>query len=300
MLSRADMMGKIQQLYREDRPVPYLTFMHMFNDLLADASDIVPEEPGDGIREQFRAACMCAATGVFDREGRGEQRLKEFREKIYPYWKSKLSPEEFAPYEDILEGTERRRHRAAQERERAAQAGDERSQALLEKLGLAAGADEAPAPPAADLPAHLRHARAFGSVDELCKAIRSGDLRAEYLPREKAPDLARYPLDEHEVTVKVAAAGGQTYVVLSVAIGRNSVPDALERVDLFAAEMGYRRMADFAYMRQDDEFACTVSVGPQVTNMACAADEGNADPATVRRIQRLHRDLGELVERMRP
>jgi hypothetical protein len=299
MLSRADMMGKIQQLYREDRPVPYLTFMHMFNDLLADAENLVPEEPADGIREQFRAACMCAAVGVFDREGRAERRLKEFRETVYPHWKARLSPEQFAPYEDIVEGTERRK-RAEKERQLAAQAVDERSQALLRKLGLAQGPDEAPAPPPADLPAHLRRARKFGSVDELCKALRSGELQAEYLPREKATNLASYPLDGQDVTVKLARAKGKTYVVLSVGVGRETAPDGPEVVDTLAAEMGYRRVADFAYMRDDGEFTCTISVGPHVTNTACTADKGNADPATVRRIQRLHRDLGELVERLQP
>jgi hypothetical protein len=300
MLSRADMMGKIQQLYKEGRSVPYLTFMQMFNDLLADQAGLVPEEPSDGLKEQFRAACMGAAVGLFDREGRGEQRLRDFREKIYPYWKARLSPAEFAPYEDIVEGSERRK-REAREKERAREAADDRSRELLLKLGLAQDAEAETAPaPAAELPAHLRRARTFGSVDELCAAIRSGDLKADYLPREKAPDLARYPLDEHEVTVRLARAAGQTYVVLTVGVGRGVVPDALERADLFAAETGYMRMADFAYLRKDDEFTCTMSVGPHVTNMTCAADEGNPDAATVRRIQRLHRDLGELAERMRP
>ena len=303
MLSRADMLAKIEALYRQDRPIPYLTFMHVFNDLLADPREVTPEEPGEGIQEQFRAACMCAAVGVFDREGRADQRLKEFREKVYPYWKARLGPKEFAPYEDIIAGAERRRRRAAIDQDLAAQAATDRSRELLQKLGLAAAEEEEapPPPPAADLPAHLWGARRFAGVDELCQALRSGDLKAEYLPREKAPDLARYPLDEHEVAVKLARAGGQTYVVLSVGVGRSGVPDAQERVDLFAAEMGYLRMADFAYMREDGRFVHTVSIGPRATNMACAAAEGDAagDDA-VQRIERLHRDLGELVERMRP
>lgn len=303
MLSRSDMMGKILQLYKEGRPVPYLTFMHMFSDLLADQHDLVPEEPTDALRETFRAACMCAAVGLFDLEGRGEQRISDFREKIYPYWKAKLGPKEFAPYEDIVEGAERRK-RAAEEKALAAQAPDERARQLLQKLGLVPGGAKRPGPPpAADKPAAPKPAApkpggTFGNVDELCKAIRDGDLKAEYLPREKAPVLARYPLDDHQVSVKLARAGGKTYVVLSIGIGREDIQDGAERLDLLAAEMGYRRMADFAYMRKDDDFACTVSVGPHVTNMACAADETDADPATVRRIQRLHRELGELVERM--
>ena len=43
MLSSADAIGKIQQIYMQgDRQVPYLTFMSVFNELLEDITGTSP------------------------------------------------------------------------------------------------------------------------------------------------------------------------------------------------------------------------------------------------------------------
>jgi len=106
-------------------------------------------------------------------------------------------------------------------------------------------------------------------------------------------------MDGFDVAVKLAAAGESKYAVLSVGVGRSTVPNARERIDNAAAEMRYVRVSDFAYLRRNGEFVCTLTVGPNSMNMACAPAEAGAQNDVVRRIALLHRDLGELVERLR-
>jgi hypothetical protein len=51
-------------------------------------------------------------------------------------------------------------------------------------------------------------------------------------------------------------------------------------------------------MRKDADFVYTLKVGPKVTGVACAANQPGGDEEVVRRIQKLHADLGEMLERM--
>lgn len=317
MLPRVDIAGKIQQLYMEGRPVPYLTFMHVFNELLADPAQLVPKEPSDALRENFRAACMCVNVGIIDAEGRDEQRIREFREKVYPLWQAKLPSEDLAKYEDILGGglRDRRRDEAHEKEEIAAQQATDRSRELLKKLGLVELEEEpvVPGPVPVELPRRVappepapaelsRRPGAparFDSIDELCEAIGSGRMTVLYTTREEDMAFARYGLDDLEVLVKLAEVERRQYTVLTLEVGRSGLGEPAQRIDDFAAEMGYLRMADFTYMRRDQEFVYTLKVGPNSTNMACAATEEGAEEEVVRRIQKLHWDLGELLERLR-
>lgn len=302
MVPRVDVIGKIQQLYMQARPVPYLTFVHVLNDLLADSAQAVPGEPSGELREKFRAACMCVNVGIIDAEGREELRVREFREKLYPLWKSKLPAEEFSKYEEILQGSLREKRRLhADERGLAAQQEADRSRELLAKLGLVELEVEPPAavPAPVELPTREAAPALLEGVDELCAAIRAGQVNVEYLEPSPEGELARYRLDDLEVVVKLAQTEEHTYTVLRAEIGRSGLPDAEERIDGFAAEMRYLRMADYAYMRRDEEFVFTLNVGPNATNLACASVQEGTEEDIVRRIQKLHQDLGELVERMR-
>lgn len=333
MLSNLDMAGKIQQLYREDRAVPYLSFMHMLNALYADIEELKPKEPSDDLREFFRAACMCVNVGVIDTQNRGEDRIREFMEHVVPVWREKLSPEDFAKYENVLRG----RLRSSSEENPADVEVDEKADALLKKLGLVPGGGRRPAeaaapaepapepePEPAPEPATapkpeptptpavaedldqasvetelLFDGREPGNtVDDLLQKIQTGEVPAEYVPREQSEEIGSYVVDGVRVGVKLATADGRQYTVLRAEIGRSSVGNPHEVLDLFAAEMGYVRMADYAYMREDDEFVYTLRVGRESTNLACAtlAEAGEGD--IPRRIARLHMDVGELVERL--
>jgi hypothetical protein len=300
MRPTVDVIAKVQELYMQGRPVPYLTFMHVFNGLLADPMSVEPRKPSEALREEFRAACMAVNVGILDTEGREEQRAREFREKVYPAWKAALPPAEFAKYDEILRGGLRdKRPRLAHEGQLAVQEGADRSRELLKKLGLVEEAPAAPAAEPVELPARMRAPRRFTGVDGLCRAIRGGQLKAQYAPKGQEGEFARYALDGKEVIVKLAEAEGRHYTVLTIGVGRSNVRDAQERIDDLAAGMHYVRMADYAYMRRDEDLVYTLTVGPNVSHMACAATEQGAEDDLVRRIERLHRDLGELVEHMR-
>jgi hypothetical protein len=309
MLPKVDIIGKIQQLYMEKRPVPYLTFIHVFNELLEDPAKMVPKKPSADLREQLRAACMAVNVGILDTEGREEGRIREFREKIYPAWQAALPREEMAKYDAILRGTlrEKRQPRAYEKEAVAVAEGHDRSRELLKRLGLVEVAAETPGvqPRAAKAGAAEAAQEAmppvpeFDNVDNLCEAIRAGELKARYAPRGKEAEFARYKLEGFDVAVKLAAAGESRYAVLTVGVGRATVLNARERIETAAAEMRYARMSDFAYLRRDDEFVCTLTVGPNSMNLACSPTQAGADDDIIRRITLLHRDIGELVERLR-
>ncbi len=153
MLSSADAIGKIQQIYMEgSRPVPYLTFMNVFNDLLEDPIKVIPKEPSDEMKERFRAACMAANVGVYDTEGRGDDRVSEFKEKVLPVWREKLPADEFTKFDDIIEGAMRAKFRDENQKRAAAdtvsESGSLKTSELLRRLGIAPDDEQAEAAPA--------------------------------------------------------------------------------------------------------------------------------------------------------
>ncbi|MGD2175932.1 MAG: hypothetical protein PVJ27_11060 [Candidatus Brocadiaceae bacterium] len=298
MLSSVDPIGKIQQIYREGtRKVPYTMFMNVFNELLADPSELVPREPSPELRERFRALCMAANVGVADPEGRGDERVQEFLEKVYPVWRDELPAEEFEEYERIVEGRMRERFRGARQEgapEVEAPAGAGESARLLKRLGLVEGEPEEEAAAGAGEPL----AEVFGSVDRLIAAAKDGRIEPRLTTRQEDEEWTRYRLGDHEVSVKLARTDGQLYVVLGTDVGYEGVPEAGVRITDIAAEMRYVRMSDYAYLREGEEATYTLKVGPRRATIASGLDADTPPRDLLVQIQRLHRDLGELVERI--
>ncbi len=138
----------------------------------------------------------------------------------------------------------------------------------------------------------------FESVDALAEAIKAGQIHVRYTTREADEEWVRYALGDHEVSVKVARTDGRTYVVLSAAVGYENVAEPQEQVDILAAEMRYVRMANYAYLREGEGAVYTLKVRPRKATLACGV-LGEADWGQVLiQLERLHRDLGELVERL--
>ncbi len=301
MAARLDVVGKIQQMYDAGKqPIPYATFMRVFNELLQDRVKVVPWEPADELREHFRAVCMAVSAGVLDVEDRGPQRIEEFRTKVYPVWKAKLPPEEFKEYEQILEGAPPGEEGPGRQEWFARAKAEQRSRELSAKLGLKELETEEAAAPAAKEAEPARQAPVrFADVNELCDAIRRGDVEVRWDSARTEGDIARYGFQGVEVVARVARRGQKEYVVLTAGLGRLAVRNPEERIDEFAAEMRYRRRADYAYVRRDEEFVYTMRVGPNTTNVACTSVEAGGEDDIIRRIEKLHWDLGELVERMR-
>ncbi len=397
MMPKVDVLSKIEDFYMADRPVPYLTFMNVFNDLLSDPVKVAPKEPSEELKAKFRAACMAANVGLIDTEGREEERLDEFYHKVVPVWDAKLPLAEARELEGIRQGKLREeRRREAEERAKAAtRQAETRSRELLEKLGLEgaeleagpkrgrpvpeeeapaegapAGAEAvrlpgeepapaepqeepaevefepaeppgrpaaeaegeplhvdfdftpsegeevaeqvagAPAPPVSSAQAMIEtsivepppvegRVRRYRNVDELCAAIRARQFDLHYAPRDQAEEFAHYGLDNLDVGVQLAEADGRHYTVLTAGFGRARLGSQAPVLDAIAAEMGYRRMAEYAYMRADGQRVYTLKVGPHKTSIACAAAATEAEKDVLQRIQKIHRDMGELLERLR-
>ncbi len=294
------MIGNIQRLYDEGKwPVPYATFMHVFNELLQDPVKVVPWEPADELREYFRAACMAAQAGVSDLEDRGPQRIEEFRTKVYPVWKAKLPPEEFKEYEQILKGPLPSKEDPADPEWLTQSKAEQRARELSTQLGLKELETEEAAAPAAKEAEPARQAPArFAHVNELCDAIRRGDVEVRWNSARTEGDIGRYGFHDVEVIARMAKRGEKEYVVLTAGLGRMAVQNPEERIDQFAAEMRYHRKAAYAYVRTDEGLVYTLRVGPNTTNVACTSEEAGGEDEIIHRIEKLHWDLGELVERM--
>ncbi|MFO7958483.1 MAG: hypothetical protein R6X33_15450 [Candidatus Brocadiia bacterium] len=311
MLSFADPIGKIQQIYMEgDREVPYTTFMTVFNELLIDKVKVVPKEPSEELAEVFRAVCMAANVGVIDREGRGERRLEEFREKVLPVWKETLTEEQWEKFERILSGRMRRKARGEPEREEVPTAPDEKEAEVLARLGLL-GRERAPATveqpeaaatepePEEEAPVEAEPLPdVFPSVDALVEAIKEDRLEVQYTTREESEEFASYRLGDREVSVMLARADDKVYAILKAPVGYEDLPGGEEDLEEAALAMRYAHMRGHAYMREDEDLVYTLRVGPHTINMACALAHDSSDRAVVLQIQRLHRDLGELLERL--
>lgn len=328
MLSSADAIGKIQQIYREgDRQVPYPTFIRIFNDLLADPQEVVPKPPGEELAEKFRAACMAVNVGVYDSEGRGEARIEEFMEEVYPVWKEEIPSEEFAKYEDIVEGEMRGKFGAAKEAQPEAaqpvEGAGEKTSELLKRLGIApseeeeeeeaeaVGEAEAPEEELEGLelevePSDEEAARAdtivipevFDSVDELVSAVQRDRLEIKWHPRSDRKNFATYRLTDYEVDVFLVEGNTRNYVICSVPEERPEVLNVSQQMDAMAAEMGYQKTDEFYYKRREGDFLLRIRIWPDRLDMACGYPKGGDADSLTQQIQKIHRDLGELLERL--
>jgi hypothetical protein len=368
MLSSSDAMGKIQQIYMEGvRPVPYLTFMNVFNELLEDPVKVVPKQPSEDLKEKLRAACMAVNVGVYDTEGRGDDRIREFKEKILPVWKQTLSAQEYAKYDDIIEGAMRAKFRKEGEKRAAADtvsesSGSLKTSELLRRLGIApeetkqpavASAEaptdtdmeeevdvtpKAPKAPAAKAAASKKDEVAFDfgnedafeleapggavleepesseifpeaagvstgvfpSIDELVEAVRAGRLHLEFKAREDMAPFARYRLGQHEVQVRLVDGNTRNYVIGAVLVGYAALPGGQAGVDKLARSMGYVKSDNLTYRRQEGEFLLRMRFQPDRIDMPCGYPKGDGADVVAQQIQRIHRDMGELLERLKP
>ncbi len=367
MLSSADAMGKIQQIYMEGtRPVPYLTFMNVFNDLLEDPINVVPKEPSDELKERFRAACMAVNVGVYDTEGRGDDRVSEFKEKVLPAWKAKLSADEFTKFEGIIEGTMRAKFRDDSQKRAGAdtvsESGSLKTSELLRRLGIAPDEPQAAAP-AREEPRVTGHAvheepeieidvtpkapaakpapakadevvfdldsadgfeleapggavleepesseifasdeetlpRVFPTVDALLDAVRSERLRVHFRAREDMTPFATYRLGSHEVEVRLVDGNTRNYVIGAIAVGYSSLPQGEDAMDDIATDMGYKKTDGETYRRREGDFLLRIRAQADRIDMPCGYPKNDGADVVAQQIQRIHRDMGELLERL--
>jgi hypothetical protein len=306
MAARIDHVAKVAEMYKDGgRQVPYLTFMHIFNDLLSNRMAVVPREPSDELKDKFRAACMAVGLGVTDPEGRAEKRVEEFNTRVLPVWQQKLAPEEYREFEDIMRGGGLRRRRAPAQAEQKGMVGtSEKSSALLRRLNLVEDSpppEEGPAsasPPPAPPPEPAGQAPAtFESMSDLCQAIRDGQVTAGVGEAHGEP-FARYRISEREVSVRLAQASGQDYVVLTLDPGRGGAGGAPEGMDPIAAAMGYLRVKQGAYVRKGDDFVHTLKAMPNKISLASTPAKGALGSDLQAQLTKLQWDLGEILERM--
>jgi len=273
--------------------------MNCFNRLLKSPPSLEPNPPSEDLKEHFRAVCMAIDMDISDPGGREEARKEEFYKHIYPVWKEALPEAEFQRYQDILDGTTRKR--ATQEKEErrrleAEEAEKRREEAAAkaaqedEGMGLAAlsqaalEAEEAmdagprrrlrrraPRPPATGGPGVLEEgvpAPVLDSIDELIDAVAEGELRVEYSRRSARRPFAHYRFRDENVSVQLVRTSNSYYLLVSYPLGFSELPGAAEVVNAVMTSMEYEQTGPFAYEKKQGELAFRVSLGAHSTNLA--------------------------------
>ena len=329
-----DPVSSINKIFRDGtRQVPYPVFMSCFNKLVKDPRSVEPHAPCEDLKEFFRGACMALDLGIADPMGRPEERKDEFMEAIYPVWKTALPPEEFQPYQDILDGKVRRQLERDRERERVRQVEEaeisrQEEAALAEAQSERAGLDELArtaiqesekeerrkkaqrAEPAATPEAAAEEApgRAgttvfgdvqttdFGTMGDLIRALESGQLPVIFTRNRKGRPYARYPFREHHVALQLLKAGESYYLLLSYPRGVVHIPDAAELARVVLTRMDYEQAGTFNYEKMEGQFKYKIRLGSRAISLAQKRPFAFKPIALGRALETLHNDLVTLLD----
>ena len=284
MVTDIDQVAKIQNMYREGTgPVPYATFMAVFNRLLRDPDALEPKKPNEDLLPFFRAVCMAASVGILDAEQRQEQRIQEFLDNVYPVWQEALEERQMREYDNMIEN---RPGGPVETPEFETEGTSEESAALLRRLGLTEGQPESASQ------------RTFESVDRLVENMRGQDAPLERTTWSEQTELAHYQMGEHQVDVTLVEDDGLE-LRLAVGVGHSRLNSPVDRVKEIAGGMGYERTEDFEWQRTQVDVTYALKIEPTSTHITCALPPGGSDDRVLLELQRAHRDLGEVVELLR-
>ena len=298
----ADPVGAIERIFRaRSHPVPYPTFMSCFNRLLKDPAGMVPHPPSEELKGVFRAVCMALDIGIADASGRGEDREREFKERIYPIWKQAWPPEEFKSYEDILKGEARQAvedgEPAARPREVAEpnreprrtpekEARPERRRAMVEKLTRAALEAEGAlrAEPATVGPETIadeidetehegkkvqEETFVKGTAESLALSIETGQVPMRYVrPGTKTKPWARYRIGDTPVALQLVRAGRAEYLLLSYGKAVEALGVKQGAIRTVLAQLGYDEVGEFAFEKVETGLKHKVRFTERSTNLA--------------------------------
>ncbi len=140
--------------------------------------------------------------------------------------------------------------------------------------------------------------RVFPTVDALLEAVRSGRLHVQFRAREDMTPFATYRLGSQEVEVRLVDGNTRNYVIGAVPVGHSSLPQGEDAMDDIATEMGYRKTDGDTYRRREGDFLLRIRAQADRIDMPCGYPKDDGADVVAQQIQRIHRDMGELLERI--
>jgi len=325
-----DPVGSINKMFLDGtRPVPYPLFMTCFNKLLKDPQRIEPNAPSENLQEHFRAVCMALDLGIADPTGRGEDRKKEFYQHVYPVWKQALPETEFQRYQEILDGTTRRRRleeRQEEQRRQAEQARLAMEQAAAEAAKVKQGPRFAdltkavlemegsngvvltrqvrrptprPARPSTPaIPGMEAAVPVHGSVEELIDALGAGEVPLQYAERGSKLSFARYAFRGENVSLQLVKTSNGYYLLLSYPRGYTQLAGAAEAVKAYMTGLGYEQTGPFFFEKTQGELTFKASLGAHSTNLAEKRGFPFTSASLARALGGLHEKLVALIEEL--
>jgi len=280
----ADAVGSITKMHREGfHRVPYQVFMTCFNKLVRDPAKVEPYQPSEELKQYFRAVCLAIDAGIADPMGRGEDRKREFYERIYPLWKQRLPQAEFQPYQEILDGRLRERlerERLEQQQREAEEARRKREQALavrpdedrhaLFQQLTEAALKEAEAEETAGEEATVMMvgpAPERRNVEELATAVSEGRIPIWYGTPEGKKPYAYYYFRKKKVAVQLVKTRHTYCLALRYPRGFAKRVGAGVIVKRRMEEWGYRERKPFSFFKAQYFFTLRARIGNTSTNI---------------------------------
>ncbi len=322
-----DPVRTITNIYeREIREVPYPLFMRCFDRLVADFPDPTPAAPSAALKKYFRAVCMAVQRGIADTEGRGEDRTREFLEKICPVWEKSLPKPEFAEFRKILQGGMKRAEsrsgdNAAGERPEAGARDGEQCRALyadrvhrrFERAfqdalreqeheggeGIADGPEEhagSDAPGyASDTPSEAIEVPVFESETQLYDAVLTGKKRVNYTDAREKKSFAAYMLGNKIVQVRLLRTPRSFYLDLAYPEGFTETDDADRWIIAVTSRLGYSEVGDMEYRLEGRNFNFSLKFGARSTHLACRTDKELSARAFAKALRELDNHLNTII-----
>jgi len=305
----------VRNIYLEGMSyVPYPTFMRCFNKLLEDPSTVKPREPSEELYRTFEAVCMGISAGIRDEMNRGEERKKEFYEKIYPVWGRKLSSAQAQRCQMILDGTLKEGEAAEQkEKEQQFKKAEEALSAAIrdaevktkfkrggpaaEEPQVMEGKAEQEAPPAEEeTPSPGPPASpVYPNLYAFMESIESGALHIRYGTKGDKVPFATYMMKGKKVTVKLIHAGTSYYLILTYASRHQAGDPLARRLGMCMEKRGFTAKSDYAYYKQHRGHVYMVTLGKGVVSVALKCPEPFKPPSLARAVGVLHKLLQAIV-----
>ncbi len=330
MAKRADPVASIRKIYNEEiRAIPYPVFMRCFDKLLVNPPEPKPTAPSEDLKKYFKTVCMAVERGVSDTERRGEDRIREFYDHVYPVWKDSLSEDEFKGYQDILDGKVReekkRRERQMQEsfdefqevrKKRDPGASHLRFEkamqdALREEERREGRQEPNDRPSEKTTPeeqgelerkggdGEKMEVPAMDSAKQLSEAILSGKVPIRYTEPENKNPLAAYYSGDKYVTLRLVRTRRSYYLYLNCSGGYSQREDAQQRVLAITSQLGYEEKDDFRYNMQGKNYTFKLKIGEKSTHLACRTETPLSREAFAKAFDQLNAHLEKIEDAFR-
>ncbi len=334
MANLSDPAKTIERIYQDEiHEIPYPVFLKCFDSLCIQPPKPDPAEPTEELKNDFRAVCMAAERGVADADSRGEDRIKEFYEYIYPAWKEQLREDEFQEYQDILDGKLKENIDKKKESDNSdmissledisSEEGEEEivnfesmhskfekvmQQALEEEDGKVRQEDsyvngetatEGEAEKSEESPISEQEdagVPVLQSAKHLSQSVLSGKIPLSYTDMKDKKPFSAYWFEDEKVMVRLVHSERSYYLYLTFPVGYVAREDSEERILAVTSRLGYSEVTDHDYRLVGRNYSLRLKFGPKQTHLACRTEAALTPKTFAKALDEINKHLLEIIK----